>query len=101
MRLMQIVRFPHKKFNERVRDGSAGPMMDAILQEIKPEAVYFAELNGQRNAIMIVEVSEPSKVPALAEPWFLNFEADVEFHIVMKPEELEKAGLDEIAKKWG
>ena len=42
----------------------------------------------------------PSKVPALAEPWFLVFEADVKFHVVMSPEELGRAGLEAIAKKW-
>ena len=101
MRLMQIVRFPHQKFNEAVRDGSAEPKTNAILEEIKPEAVYFAEMNGQRNAILIVDVPEPSKIPALAEPWFLTFDADVEFHVVMTPEDLEKAGLDELGSKWG
>ncbi len=101
MKLMQIVRFPHKKFNERVIDGSVGSKTKAILEEIKPEAVYYSEMNGQRNVILIVDVSEPSKIPALAEPWFLTFEADVEFHVVMEPEELEKAGLDELGKKWG
>ena len=101
MRLMQIVRFPHQKFNETVRDGSAGPKTNAILEEIKPQAVYFAEMNGQRNAILIVDVEDPSKVPALAEPWFLTFDADVEFHVVMTPEDLAKAGLDELGTKWG
>ena len=101
MRLMQIVRFPHEKFNETVRDGSVGPKTDAILEETKPEAVYFTEMNGQRNAVLIVDVKEPSKIPALAEPWFLTFNADVEFHIVMSPEDLKKAGLNELGKKWG
>jgi len=41
MRLMQIVRFPHEKFNETVRDGSAGQKTDAILEEIKPARSYI------------------------------------------------------------
>jgi hypothetical protein len=41
-----------------------------------------------------------SQIPALAEPWFLNFNADVEFHPVMVPEDLAKANLDALGKKW-
>ena len=35
----------------------------------------------------------------IAEPWFLLFDADVQFHIVMSPEELGRAGLEVLAKK--
>ncbi len=101
MRLMQIVRIPHETFNEAVRDGSVGAKNKAILEAIKPEAVYFTEMNGHRGVVLIVDVKDPSEIPALAEPWFLTFNADVEFRIVMSPEELSNAGLDEIAKKWG
>jgi len=91
---------PHEPFNTSVRNGTAGKTITRILDEIKPEAVYFTEYDGQRGAIMIVEVANPSDVPRLSEPWFLSFEADVRFHIVMSPEELGKAGLDAMGKKW-
>ncbi|MEJ2010524.1 MAG: panthothenate synthetase, partial [Acidobacteriota bacterium] len=41
-----------------------------------------------------------SKVPALAEPWFLQFNAECSFHIVMTPDVLAKAGLEALGKKW-
>jgi hypothetical protein len=40
-------------------------------------------------------------VPALAEPWFLTFNADVEFHVVMSAEDLQLAGLDKLGERWG
>jgi hypothetical protein len=98
---MQIVRIPHETFNEAVRDGSVGEKNKAILEAIKPEAVYFTEMDGHRGVVLIVDVKDPSEIPALAEPWFLTFNADVELRIVMSPQDLEKAGLDELAKKWG
>ena len=49
---------------------------------------------------MIINVEDPSKVPAFAEPWFLTFNADVRFHIAMTPEDLGRAGLDALGKKW-
>ena len=72
----------------------------ALSTKIKPEAVYFTEQHGQRGAVMIVEMSDASKIPALAEPWFLTFNANVEFRVVMTPDDLQKAGLDGIGKKW-
>lgn len=100
MRMLLKVKFPHEEFNQAVRDGSIGNKMRRILEDIKPEAVYFTEQSGQRGAILIIDLIDPSKVPALAEPWFLTFNADVEFHIVMTPEDLQKSGLEELGKKW-
>jgi hypothetical protein len=100
MRMLIHVKIPHKEFNVYVKDGSIGQKMKRIFDEIKPEVVYFTEYNGHRGLIMIADVAEPSDVPRIAEPWFLMFSADVEFHIVMSPGDLEKAGLDKLAKKW-
>ena len=100
MKMLIHVKFPHDKFNAAVRDGSVGKKVSRILEATKPEAVYFTEYEGRRGAIMIVNVDDPSKVPALAEPWFLTFDADVEFHVAMTPEDLERAGLDALGKKW-
>ncbi len=41
-----------------------------------------------------------SETPKYAEPWFLTFNADVQFNIAMTPEDLQNAGLDELVKKW-
>jgi hypothetical protein len=70
------------------------------MEATKPEAVYFTEMNGARGAIVIVDMADPSKVPALAEPWFLTFNASVEFRVVMTPDDLKKSGLEDLAKKW-
>ena len=100
MRMLIHVKMPHKEFNVYVKDGTIGRKMKQILDDIKPEAVYFTEYCGRRGLIMIADVAGPSAVPKIAEPWFLLFDADVEFHIVMSPDELEKGGLDKLAKKW-
>jgi hypothetical protein len=54
-----------------------------------------------RGAVAIIDIAEPSRLPSFAEPFFLNFNADCEFRLVMSPEDLGKAGLEEIGKKWG
>ncbi len=100
MRMIMQVKLPHEPFNEAVKDGSVEQKMARILDETKPEAVYFTEFDGHRGGIMIVDISDPSKVPFFAEPWFLAFNADVQFHIVLTPEDLRKSGLGALGKKW-
>lgn len=95
------VKVPHQTFNAAVKDGTVGQKLNRILEAIKPEAVYFTEHNGHRGAVVIVDLPDPSKIPMLGEPWFLTFQADVEFRVVMTPDDLKKAGLDDLGKKWG
>lgn len=101
MRMLLNVSIPHREFNAAVREGTVGRKMGRILEEIKPEAAYFTEHNGQRGAVLVVDLEDPSQVPALAEPWFLTFNADVEFRVAMTPEDLQRAGLEELGKTWG
>lgn len=101
MRMFVTVRCPVEPFNSLVRKGTAGKLMNKILASIKPESVYFTEIDGQRTALMIVDVEKASQIPAIAEPWFLNFNAGVRFHPVMSSDDLQRAGLAELGKKWG
>jgi hypothetical protein len=100
MRMILHAKIPHEKFNAAVRDGSVGGKVKKILDETKAEAVYFTNYNGHRGAIMIINIEDSSEVPKFAEPWFLSFNADVEFHVAMTPEELGRAGLEKIGEKW-
>ena len=101
MRILLDITLPHEPFDTSVRDGTAGQKLGRIIDELKPEAIYFTEKDGGRGAVMIVEMSDSSMVPTLAEPWFLTFSAKVQFRVVMSPADLQKAGLDDIGKKWG
>jgi len=100
MRFLLKVTVPNEPFNTYVKDGSIDKKMQAILGDTKPEAAYFTEFNGKRTAILIVNMDSLSQIPAIGEPWFLNFNADVEFHPAMSGEDLGKANLSDIGKKW-
>ncbi len=100
MRMLMHVEMPLEPFNTYVRDGSAGTRIQKILEATKPEAAYFTEYNGHRGATLVVNVTDSSQVPALAEPWFLNFNAELKLRIAMTPEDLGRAGLDALGKKW-
>jgi len=100
MRILMNVRFPHEPFNTLVREGKSGDIIKKILEELKPESIFFTEQSGTRGAVAIVDINDPSQIPSFSEPFYLNFNADCEFRIAMSPEDLGKAGLDELGKKW-
>ncbi len=100
MRMLLHVRLPNDEFNKAVKDGTVGQKMRRILDDAKPEAVYFTEHNGKRGAILVIDLVDPSQIPAFAEPWFLTFNAKVKFKVVMTPEDLQNAGLEELGKKY-
>ena len=101
MRMLITATLPHETFNTAVRDGSADQKMKAILDNAKPEAVYFTDTDGHRSVMMIADMADASQLPALVEPWFLTFNADVKLQVIMGPDDLQKAGLDALGKKWG
>jgi hypothetical protein len=101
MRMIMLVQMPIEPFNTAVRNGTAGAKMKKIMDDLKPEHAWFSEFHGRRGGTFIVDLKSPSDIPRLAEPWFLNFNAEVEFRVAMTAEDLAHANLDELGKKWG
>ena len=94
MRMLMKVNIPVEAGNRAAREGTLGKTVQQILQAQRPEAAYFVAENGQRCGFLIVNLENESKIPVLAEPWFLAFNAAIEFTPAMKPEDLQKASAD-------
>jgi hypothetical protein len=102
MRFLMRVSWDVEAGNAVVRAGKLGQIIQSILAEQKPEAVYFTAEGGQRGGIIVVNISDVSQIPALAEPWFLTANAKVEFIPAMTPEDLAKAApnIEAAVKKY-
>ncbi len=100
MRFLISVSFPTGKFDQAIADGSIGAKMGRILEESKPEAAYFTTREGKRGGFLVVNMNEVSEMPKYAEPWFMLFDADVQFLPAMTPADLQKADLPSIGRKW-
>ena len=100
MKMLLTVEFPLEPFNSLVRSGKAGEVIGRILETIKPEAAYFGEQDGKRGGFFIIDLHSPSDIPFFAEPFFLNFDATCKFRVLMGLEDLQKAGLEELGRKW-
>src|ERR1019366_8666169 len=103
MRFLVKVSMPVEADNAAVKAGRLGTTIQSILADLKPEAVYFTDDNGQRTAFVFLEMQDASQIPAIAEPWFLAFNAKVEFHPVMVPDDLAKAAssIEAAVNKYG
>jgi hypothetical protein len=100
MRCLVKVSIPVERGNAAIADGSLPRTIESILNEVKPEAAYFAEENGKRTGFIVIDLKDPSQIPAVAEPWFLAFNAQVEFHPAMNLEDLKKSssGMERAVK---
>ena len=88
------------EFNKLAREGTVGQTIGKILEETKPESIYFTGNRYGRGAIAVFDIEDSSFLPRVAEPWFLIFNAEIEYGPAITPEDLMKAGLAEIVTKW-
>ena len=92
MRFLVKVNIPVDAGNAAAKAGKLGATIQSILAGQKPEAAYFTDNNGQRTGFIVLDMQDASQIPAIAEPWFLAFNASIEIHPVMIPDDLSKAG---------
>lgn len=102
MRVLMKVTLPVEIGNEAISSGTLGTTLQSILADQKPEAAYFFAQGGKRGGIVVVDMKDTAQIPALAEPWFLAFNADVEFHPVMNAEDVARAlpAIEQTIKKY-
>ena len=78
MRMLLSVIFPNEPFNALVRAGTAGEILKAIMDDLRPEAVYFTEEQGCRACIQ-------SSMQGNKQPVYMKDGQHVEENIIRSP----------------
>ena len=68
MRFLLKANIPVDTGNAAAKAGTLGGTLQAILADLKPEAVYFTDDKGQRTAFIVLDMQDASQIPAMAEP---------------------------------
>ena len=63
--------------NASIRDGSIGPVIDRLVEQLHPEATYFAGEDGQRACFIVFDMTDAAQLPAVCEPLFQSANARV------------------------
>jgi hypothetical protein len=102
MRMMLKVNMATDAANALARQGKLGATIQSILGDLKPEAAYFTDDDGERTAYIFFNLTDSSQIPAVAEPWFLALNARITLRPAMNPEDLGKAtsGIEAAVKKY-
>ena len=102
MRFMLRVTIPVESGNAAAKAGKLGTTIQSILEDIKPEAAYFTDEDGRRAGFIFFDLEHASQIPAIAEPWMQSFNATIELHPVMIPEDLAKteAAIEDAVKRF-
>ena len=99
MRVMLKFTLPVGKGNEAFRDGALAKSLESIMNDLKPEAAYFAPLDGKRGGMIFFNLSKPSQIVEVVEPFFLNLNAEIEIVPVMNSDDLREGLSNAAAQK--
>jgi hypothetical protein len=79
--------------NDAITEGRLESVVKKVSELIKPESTFFYSDEGYRAALFLFDMTEATLIPQIAEPFFSELNAKVEFFPGMNPAELGK-GLE-------
>jgi hypothetical protein len=93
MRMLMTVQIPTAAGNAAIKDGSLPKIVGAALDGLQAEAAYFTSRHGMRTALIFFDMADSSDIPAAAEPFFMELDAEITFEPVMNAGEM-RSGVE-------
>ncbi|CAM5633276.1 hypothetical protein GCM10010222_34950 [Streptomyces tanashiensis] len=90
MRMLLKVQMDTPASNEAIKQGKLLELMESSLKELHTEAAYFTVEDGCRTAYLFFDLTDPSQLPKISEPFFMNIGARIHYSPVMNPDDLRK-----------
>lgn len=83
--------------NECIQEGKLQKIVEQTSKLISSEASFFYSENGYRTALFLFDMKDSSMIPSIAEPFFMEMNAKVEFFPAMDTSEMVR-GIDQWKK---
>jgi hypothetical protein len=90
MRVMARISIPVEAGNKGIASGALPRLIQEAAKRWSPEAMYFTTFDGRRTAFVVLDMADSSAIPAFAEPFFNELNAEVELAPTMNVEDLQK-----------
>lgn len=90
MRVMLRAHLDTAATSEGIKTGALQQTMKKLMEAVKPEAAYFGLHEGVRSCWMVFDLQDSSRLPALFDDLFTQFNAEIEVGPVMNAEDLAK-----------
>lgn len=97
MRMLMRVQMEVESANRAIKDGSFAQIMEDVMRDLQPEAVYFTAQDGKRTGFIVFDLKDVSDIPAVAEPFFMGVQASIDLAPAMTPADV-AAGLEKASK---
>jgi hypothetical protein len=91
MRVIITAMIPTTAGNKMVKDPNFLKTVEDYTKKFNCEAAYFTEMDGMRTMVFALDLASPDMIPAIAEPLFQEYDANVEIHPAMNLDDLKKA----------
>lgn len=91
LRVLLKATIPTTEGNQMVKDPNFLKNIENYINMFNCEASYFIEMDGNRTFIFVLDLPNTDMIPAIAEPLFQGYEADVEIHPAMNFDDLKNA----------
>jgi hypothetical protein len=95
MRMLMRAQMDTAAGNKAINDGTLPRVIQSTIERLRPEAAYFTATEGMRTAFIVFDLHDPSDIPTVAEPFFMELGAKVEFTPVMNADEV-RVGVEKM-----
>ncbi len=96
MRVLMTVELDTQLTNKAITEGRLAAIMESVFERIRPEAAHFGAKDGMRTAYVVFDLVNASDIPSVAEPFFQELNARIEFIPVMNLDDV-RTGLQNFA----
>jgi hypothetical protein len=90
MKFLVRLHMPAEHGNRLLQDPNFLKKMEGLLNQIKPEAVYFAPIEGERGIYMVVNIPSADMIAGFFEPLWMTLNCKLDLTPVMELSDLQK-----------